>query len=425
VSESATVVEHVTCLGCGCACDDISVVTEGGRIVEARRACPLGERWFGDGIVPQAAFVRGTEVVLSAALETAAVLLASARRPLVFLAPELSCDAQREGAALADRLGALLDSVTTETARAGVLAAQRRGRASATFGEIRNRADVVVFWGVNAAERYPRFPTRYAPDPAGVHIRAGRAGRLVIVVEIGDAPGMANADVRERFASVDEVGVLGVIRARVSGHLAGDVAGDTAARAAALADRLAAGRYVAIVSDGEPTEGADPFRAEALIALAQTLNARTRCALVTLRGGGNRSGAEAVLSWQTGFPLAVDFARGVPRYRPDDAAAMLLARGEVDTTLVLGDVGALPALVTEGLSRTALVAIGPRASARSADAAVTIDTGIAGIHEAGIAFRADDVALPLRQVLRGPPEAATVIAALGTRLREGKARRSR
>lgn len=429
MSDSPTVIEHVTCLGCGCACDDIAVVTDAGHIVEARNACSLGARWFGDGIVPQGAFVRGTEVVLSAALETAATVLLRARRPLVYLAPELSSEAQREATALAERLGAVLDSVTTATARAGVLAAQRRGRASATFGELRNRADVVVFWGVNPEERYPRFAERYAPDPAGLHIPQGRLGRVVIAIEIGDTPGLAHADLRQRFAPADEVGVLGVMRARVAGHLehnaraTGDTA--TAARATALADRLSTGRYVALVSDGEPVAGADPMRAEALIAFAQALNARTRCALVTLRSGGNRSGAEVVLGWQTGFPLAIDFARGVPRYRPHDGAVELLARGEIDTALILGDPGALSAGMAEGLARTTLVAIGPRASLRATEAVVAIDTGVAGIHEAGMAFRADDVALPLRQVLRGPPEAATVIAALGARLREPQGRKER
>src|SRR5256885_17103240 len=95
---------------------------------------------------------------------------------------------------------------------------------------------------------------------------------------------------------------------------------------------MTAARYVAIVADSEPgLVPADPARAEALVALAQALNGPTRCALSTLRGGGNRSGADAVLTWQTGFPFAVDFARGYPTYRPQADAAALLAPGEVGT----------------------------------------------------------------------------------------------
>jgi len=42
-------VANVTCLGCGCACDDITVVVKQGRIAETRNACALGAAWFGDG----------------------------------------------------------------------------------------------------------------------------------------------------------------------------------------------------------------------------------------------------------------------------------------------------------------------------------------------------------------------------------------
>src|SRR2546430_11904566 len=44
-------------------------------------------------------------------------------------------------------------------------AAQRRGRAGATLGEIRQRADVIVFWAVDPADRYPRYASRYAVEP--------------------------------------------------------------------------------------------------------------------------------------------------------------------------------------------------------------------------------------------------------------------
>ncbi|HVE78013.1 MAG TPA: hypothetical protein VNA89_04075, partial [Gemmatimonadaceae bacterium] len=157
------VVEHVTCLGCGCSCDDITVVVRGGAITEARRACALGRAWLGDGLVPAAALVEGRAAPRESALDAAAALLAAARRPVVWLLPGLSCEAQRAGAAIADRLRAFLDTATTETAGGGVLASQRLGRASATFGEVRHRADVVVLWDVDLPRRYPRLLERYAP----------------------------------------------------------------------------------------------------------------------------------------------------------------------------------------------------------------------------------------------------------------------
>src|SRR5579862_2806950 len=131
-----------TCLGCGLACDDIAVTVRDGRIVEAVNACELGVRWFSQDKVPTLAMIRGEGVTLPTALAEAALVLKSAKRPLVYLAPELSTNAQREACALADILGARLDTVTPATL---VLAIQERGRCGATLGELRHRADIVVF----------------------------------------------------------------------------------------------------------------------------------------------------------------------------------------------------------------------------------------------------------------------------------------
>ncbi len=176
-------------------------------------------------------------------------------------------------------------------------------------------------------------------------------------------------------------------------------------------------RYAVLVADGEPGPiPADPARAEALVTLAQALNGPTRCALSTLRGGGNRSGADAVLTWQTGFPFAVDFARGYPSYQPRTDAAALLGGGEVDAALVIGSPATLPEPVAAALAQVRSVAIGPRASAASFQPAVAVDTGAAGIHEGGTAFRMDDVPLPLRPSLDGARAALVTVRALRARV---------
>jgi len=412
-------VEHVTCLGCGCACDDITVVVERGRLTEAQRACVLGTAWFGDGQVPQEIRIRGRAGTLERAIAEAAKVLTGAQRPLVYLAGDISCEVQRDAVAIADRLQGAIDSLAG-TAGAGVLAAQRRGRAGATLGELRQRADLVVFWGVDPGARYPRYSARYAVDAVGLAAPAGRSSRRVIAVDLGEARGPADADGRVAIRPDAEVDALGAMRATVQGRVAGTDA--ALAPAIALVHGMTQARYVALVADAEPGPiPLDPDRAEALIALAQALNGRTRCALSTLRGGGNRSGADAVLTWQTGFPFAVDFGRGYPTYRPHAGAAERLAGGEVDAALVIGAPATLPDSVARGLAGVATVAIGPRASAAGWKPVVAVDTGVAGIHEGGTAFRMDDVPLPLRPPLEGEDvrSATATVRALRERLEAG------
>ena len=412
-------VEHVTCLGCGCACDDITVVVQRGRLTEARQACALGAAWFGDGQVPDAVRIRGRAATLDQALAEATTLLRDATRPLVYLAGDISCEVQRDAVAIADRLKGAIDSLAG-TAAPGVLAAQRRGRAGATLGELRQHAVLVVFWGVDPAERYPRYSARYAVDAVGLGAPGGRTSRRVIAVDVGEARAPAAADGRVAVPPDAEVDALGAMRATLQGRSAG--ANGPLEPVIGLVREMAAARYVALVADAEPGAApSDPDRAEALIALAQALNGPTRCALSLLRGGGNRSGADAVLTWQTGFPFAVDFGRGYPTYRPHAGAAERLAGGEVDAALVIGAPATLPESVARGLAGVATVAIGPRASAAGWKPVVAVDTGVAGIHEGGTAFRMDDVPLPLRPALDGEDvrSAAATVRALRDRLEAG------
>lgn len=411
-------VEHVACLACGLTCDDIAVTVRGGRIAEARNACARGREWFGDGRLPMEVRSHGEAVPLDHALRDAAALLGTARRALVYLAPDISCDAQRAAVAIADRLRGVVDTASSSAVAAGTLAAQRRGRASATLGEIRNRADLLVFWATDPGDRCPRYATRVAPEPVGAFIPEGRRGRTVVAVDVGDARGPASADLRLALAPGEELDAVAALRAAATGRALGEGARALAERIAPLANVFAGARYAVIVYDpepGPPAPGGSARRAEALIALAQQLNRTVRCSLGALREGGNVVGAEAVLTWQTGYPMAVDFSRGYPRYRPDDGAAALLERGEVDAVLIVGSPEGASALQLAHVQR---VAIGPRASLMTPPAHIAIDTGTAGIHEGGIAYRMDEIPLPLRPPLAGSPlpETAQMVRALHAQL---------
>jgi formylmethanofuran dehydrogenase subunit B len=410
-------VEQVTCLGCGCGCDDIRVTVREGRIVEATPACPLGRAWFGDGSAPWEVLSAGKPAALEDALmEAATVLVKSRGRLLVYLAPDITSQAQRAAVTLADLLRATVDCATSDVAAGGLLAGQRRGRATATLGEIRNRGDVLLFWGVDPSERYPRFLSRYALEPAGTQIPEGRAGRFAIAVNIGADKGPAGADLTITLDPSEEIAALSLMRAAVLDHPARDLS-PSLTRAVGLVGRLSGARYAVLVHDAEPTaEPRNPLRVEALIALAQALNGPTRAALSSLRAGGNRPGAESVLTWQTGYPFAVDYSRGHPRYTPGDRGLDRLARGGFTAALVIGS-ASLGREAVAGLGGIDTVVIGPRASQTPFTSRVAIDTGVAGIHETGTAYRMDEVPLSLRPPLTGQRSAVQTLQALSEAVR--------
>jgi len=422
-------VEPATCQGCGCACDDITVTVREHRIVASERACAMGAAWFGDGRAPSRATRDGQEAALDDALSSAAHLLTHATRPLVFLAPDVSMEAQRLAVAVADTCGASLDNVSAATVASSILAAQELGRATATLGEVRNRADVVIFWDVDA-ERYPRFAERYAPDPVGLYVAAGRRDRRVVSVRV-DLAGWPAADETVDIARDDEVSTLTVLAALLvdPGCVQGD--GPAWAHARTLADIVTRGRYAVIVADAEPgARGPDVSRpsgrAEALWRVSHAINHRTRGGVIALRAGGNRTGAEAAMTSAAGYPMAVDYMRGAPRYRPHDGTAMtLLASGVVDAALVVGEARLIDQAVLAGLMQVPCVALGPGASGGPlAGSRVVIDSARVGVHEAGTVLRMDDVPLPLRALVAGPPAARDLLATLVTLVASGHRRRA-
>jgi formylmethanofuran dehydrogenase subunit B len=237
----------------------------------------------------------------------------------------------------------------------------------------------------------------------------------VIAVDVGRDYGPSDADARINFAPDEEVAALALARAEVIGAGAGAERDSLGMRASRLVDLLRNARYVAVVADGEPAAGRDPQRGEALLLLVEALNMSSRGALSTLRGGGNRSGAESVMTWQTGFPMTVDFVRGAPSYRPDRPAAALLESREVDVAVVVGAPQSVPPAVARGLANgVSCIAIGPYASQSPYPVTLAIDTGIAGIHERGTAVRMDEVPLPLRPALEAPQDTLTVLRAVTT-----------
>jgi formylmethanofuran dehydrogenase subunit B len=396
----------VTCLGCGCGCDDLTIRVRDGRIVELSPPCPVAQRWFGDGTVPGEIRVEGRVASIEQAIEAASTLLGASRRPTVLIAPDLSTQAQRILIAVADVLRAEVDGSTSDVAASGILVAQRRGRAAATLGEIRNRADVVLFWAVDPADRYPRYLERYV----GATSSAQAPSRTLLSVSVGEDRGPGNAELSAEFSPREEVDALAVMAALVRGQRLGELP-SRLRPAAAVAERLAQGRYVAIVHDAEPgRESRDAQRAEGLVALAQALNGSTRAALSSLRAGGNRSGAEAALTWQTGYPMRVSFREGYPRSVPGSSGLDRMRSGVADAALVAGSVAALGDS-RGSWAKVPTVVIGPMASA-AAEARVAIDTGVAGIHEPGTGYRMDEVPLPLTPVLDTPRGAAETLGRL-------------
>jgi formylmethanofuran dehydrogenase subunit B len=397
-----------TCGGCGLVCDDITaVLDERGALERLEGTCPLGDAWFADRLAPAAPLARidGREAALDAALDEAAAILAGARAPLVYGLGRTTCETQRTAVALAEAIGATIDPAGALLDGASGMAYPARGASTATLGEVRDRAEIVVVWRADPVVTHPRLLERLRlPDPA----------RPLVVVDARRTATAEHADTFLELAPERDVEALWTLRALVRGEpLAPPAASERPL--ADLAPRLRACRHVAILHHMR-----GHVEALGLNALVRDLCSVTHAVTLTLRHEANAAGAEDVLAWQTGYPAAVSFADGYPRANPGELGApAVLSRGDADAALVVASdpLEDLPAAAAERLRAIPVVAIDATDTATARAARVAFTTGAPGVHRPGVVHRLDGVPVGLRAVLDSArPSDEEVLAAIAGRI---------
>jgi formylmethanofuran dehydrogenase subunit B len=431
MSQNIQIVEHATCTFCGCVCDDmdLTVDLDEKRITKAKNACVLGRAWFAEHKLEERpyALIDGREASTAEAVEVAAQILAKARFPITYGLSDTTCEAQRQAVAISDMIRGTVDTTTSVCHGPSGIAFQGVGESTATLGEIKNRADLVVYWGGNPAESHPRHFTRYAVTPKGIHIPNGRKDRTVVLVDVRRTPSAPVADIFVQVRPGCDFEVLWTLRALVKGRRVDPSiearTGVPLATLADLAQRMKKCRYgVLFFGMGLTMTRGRHFNSGAILALATDLNEYTHFVAKPVRGHGNVTGADNVVSWQTGFPFGVNFSRGYPRFNPGEFTTVdLLARGEADAALIVASDPAsnFPRAAIERLRRIPVIVLDPKPTETSQLARVAFTTATYGINTAGTVYRMDDVPITLRPAFESPyPSDEEVLKAIKERVRE-------
>jgi formylmethanofuran dehydrogenase subunit B len=141
-----------------------------------------------------------------------------------------------------------------------------------------------------------------------------------------------------------------------------------------------------------------------------------------MRGHGNVTGADNVVSWSTGYPFGVSLGRGYPRFNPGEfTTSDVLARGEADAALIIASdpMSNFSQPAREHLAKIKSVVLDPKLSDTAKIATVAFTTATYGINTAGTAYRMDDVPIPLRPAFESPYRSDyEILKAIETRIRE-------
>ncbi len=431
--ESTTQVDHVVCAFCGCDCDDIRVTVEGDRITQVQNACVLGKAWFlshGRPAGLPVSRIDGRPAAMEEGIEAAARFLAAARYPLIYGLSSTCCEAQRKSVELAEILGGCIDCCTSVCHGPSGIALQGVGEPTCTLGEVKNRADLVIYWGSNPAESHPRHMARYAVTAKGMFVPEGRKGRTVVVVDVRPTASSRAADIFLRIRPGRDFEALWALQALVLGQGADTAAvestGLTLEQLADLAKRMMRCRFgVLFLGQGLTQTRGKHFNTSAAFLLVRALHRHTKFALMPMRGHGNVTGIDNVMGWQTGYPFGVNFSLGFPRFNPGEFTVVdVLRREEADAALVVAadPVSSLPGRTARRLREIPTVALDTHESETTRIARVAFFTATAGIHAEGTVYRMDNIPIRLRRVMASPhPSDEEVLDRLLVRVKELKA----
>src|SRR5687768_4203276 len=427
------IVQDATCTFCGCVCDDIDLTVKDNHIIEAKRACVLGEAWFLNHHIEDrpSCLIECQPASLEEGYDRAAEILTTGKYPIVYGLSDSPCEAQRVAVSIADWINGTIDTTTSVCHGPSGMAFQGVGEVTASLGEVRNRGDLIMFWGSNPAESHPRHFTKYSLMPKGQFLPNGRKDRTCVIVDVRKTKSAKAADIFIQIKPRADFEGLWTLRA-----LANDieldpaqVEADTGVPLATwqdLMDRMKKAKFgVLFFGMGVTMTRGKHANSEAVLALTRDMNRHTRFVCKPNRGHGNVTGADNVVTWRTGYPFGVNLGRGYPRFNPGEyTAADVLARKEADAALIVASdpMANFSQPAREHLKSIPYIALDPKESPTTRHATVAFTVATYGINVAGTVYRMDDVPIPLRPAFDSPfPSDYEILTGIEKRVKELKA----
>jgi formylmethanofuran dehydrogenase subunit B len=390
--------EDVVCPFCGCLCDDLIITVENGEITNTKNACAISKSKFvshhQNTLKP---LIDNKEVSLDETIEKAAEILKNAEAPLIYGLSSTECEAQRHAIHLAEILGATIDQTASVCHGPTILGTQDAGCVKCTLGEVKNRADLIIYWGCNPAEAHMRHFRRYSVYPEGL-FRKDKKERNIVVVDVRKTTSARIANTFVKIEPGTDFETISLMRAHLKGRNVPlkDEYKD-------LLETMKTCEFgILFFGLGLTMSKGKHLNIDAALRLVRDLNEYTKFSITPMRGHYNVTGAGSTMAWVTGYPFAVNFSLGYPVSNPGEFSAVdVLARKECDAALIIASdpVSNFPAEAWKHLADIPTIVMDPKINLTAKIAKVCIPVATAGIEAEGTAYRMDGIPLRLKKVL--------------------------
>ena len=276
-------------------------------------------------------------------------------------------------------------------------------------------------------ESHIRHYRKYSVLSKGAYTPEGRKGRKVIVIDVRPTASSKIADVFLQVEPGHDYEIATVLRAMLKNNkLEGLdetslVGGVPLSKWRKLLEMIKSCRYgVVLYGIGLTQSRGKDLNLEQVITLVSEINKHTRFSIMPMRGHANVNGSNQVLTWQSGYPFAINYNRGYPRFNPGEFSVVdLLKRKDVDAALIIAtDPGAhLPQFAVRYLQSIPTILLEPTVTLSTSWSNVVIPVAPAGIGAEGTFYRMDNVPLRVKKVVEFPyPSDVEVLQAIKERV---------
>ncbi len=397
--------ENVTCPHCGILCDDISIEVNGYTV---KPITPLPDHCnkayenasISNGNIPTP-MVNGKPATFDEAIKKASELLSSASQPLVsgLIADVQSC---REAVALTDKIHGVIDHANGTNMRPNIAVMQRHGKVKTTLAEARNRADNIIIFGSEILNRFPRFLDRILSPKETLGNNSAVNKTITIIDSQAEAQAHPFTQNNIHYLRIDAPSLDTIIQHLqrvVHTHPEQSDEHDSATQALInLYQTILDSKYTAIVwNTSLLNQKTAEHTIQSLTTTMKSIMKTHRCVGLPLGGSKGEITANQVTTWQTGVPLPVSFATGVPVHEPFlNNGAKMLRNNETDCLLWISTYS--PDDIPPETD-TPTIVIGHPKMSHNKNIKVFIPVGVPGIDTRGLACRTDSVAtLPLQKI---------------------------
>lgn len=408
--------EKIPCAGCSLLCNDILIKSGEIDTEEIVGVCLKGKERYEQALTENRILSpqirkRGKLQKLSweEAISETVKIIQNSKKPLLYGFSNSSCEAQAKGIKLAKNINGFIDSNSTICQGRVLNAAKKKGMTITTITDMINKADVLIFWGFNAAESIPRLLNKIVFS-RGKFRMTGREIKTIILIDPVQTATFNILGAKDLSLRIEPGKDLELVRAlkekccKASDFPEGNIAGlDKADMDRLLTNISNAENAVILIGQGLLRPDEEETLLQEFLELIEIINLRQdkgRVSLCMAGGHFNMAGFEQVALSLVGKNQSLQF-EGNHIVETEENILTKIDNEDFDCSIIVGTdpISHLPYQLTKKLTSKPMILLDSKETATTNIANIVLPTALTGIECGGTAFRLDYIPINLKKII--------------------------